>query len=73
MAPIASPSRPYGPDPHISLVGQAGRGNVVDLAVVILGFIILPLDLPAAQPLRLPMTLVVLAYTAWHARTVLPV
>ncbi|MEM6650559.1 MAG: O-antigen ligase family protein [Pseudomonadota bacterium] len=65
LGPLRSPSPPWA-------WADRGQNSLLDLVVVILGFVILPLDFPAAQPLRLPMTLCVLGYAGLHWRSLLP-
>ncbi len=76
MVDRAMSSTPYrswissGPAPLPAL--QAGRGGALDEILVILALIIMPFDLPAMQPLRAPLTLVLMAYGALHWRSIVP-
>ncbi|WP_083810922.1 O-antigen ligase family protein [Parvularcula bermudensis] len=50
---------------------QPGRGTLLDEAMMMAAFIILPLNMPMMQPVRAPFTLLLLAYLAFIGRPLL--
>jgi exopolysaccharide production protein ExoQ len=74
--PMTASSVPHWRIPGpLRLAGGAetGVGTTADLVMGSLAFLILPLDLPALQPLRLPFAILFAGYGLLHWRSVMPV
>lgn len=51
---------------------QPGKGSGMDEAMAMLAFTVVPLDLAIMQPIRMPVTLLLICYAVLHWRSVVP-